>query len=150
MALCNEADINTFLDASKIVVTSGDDADEIRDAEAIVRSQLAGHIDSSVLASWTTPLLTPDLIRGIAGRLVAAFRYRKLVSEDSDGKPSPYAQMLYNEAMSMLMGVVNGDLLIAGVEIAANMGLDSSMFYPNAAANEDVNEAAKFTWSTYF
>ena len=103
--------------------------------ERIIRGYLAGHIPGEEIATWQTPVSTPELIRDIAGRLVAAFRYRKLYSEDVN-EISPYAQNLYTEAINMLNMIVSGELTIVSlvdeelVDLERGAGLSRMHFYP--------------------
>lgn len=154
MALASSADVNVWLDGQKVVTSGGDDTDEQRMAENLIRGYLAGRIPATTLATWTGPTQTPELIRGVAGRLVAAFRYRKLYSEDDTGV-SEYATMLYNEAMSILTGIVNGTIdipeLIGVTTVTTDTSLDRLNFYPNddTPAN-DPDADRHFTWSKQF
>ena len=149
MALCDENDINRFLDGNKVSVSNTDDVDEIRDAEAIIRASLSGVIDSSVMALWLTPSATPEIIRSIAGRLCAAMRYAKLVSEDSE-QLSSFAQSLYDQAMSMLAKIQNGTLIIP--ELATTeLSFDENNYYPTFQTGIDnPNEAPQFDWNRQF
>jgi len=140
MALARLEDVNKFLDESKVIVTDADEDFDQDSAERIIRSYLAGHVLASEIASWRSPSYTPEIIRDIAGRLVAAFRYRKLYSEDVN-EISPYAQQLYDEAIGMLRQIVDGTLSIISltddevVDIEEGSSFSRSMFYPNDDAD---------------
>jgi phage gp36-like protein len=149
VALATTEDVNTFLDESKVYVTDADSEPEQIDAERIIRGMLAGFVDPAQMALWKSPNKTPILIRSVAGRLVAAFRYRKLYSEDVN-EVSPYAQQLYNEAMDILRQIVNGTLSIVDLEsgevvdIEAGASFTGDMFYPGNKQDNDPRTARKF------
>lgn len=136
MPLASLDDVNKFLDESKVLVTDADEEFDQESAERIIRGYLAGHIEPVELASWKSPNKTPEIVRDIAGRLVAAFRYRKLYSEDVN-EVSPYAQNLYNEAIDMLKKVVNGELALVDVttnevvDVLEGASFTRGMFYPD-------------------
>jgi hypothetical protein len=91
-------DINTHLPDDKAkMLDSEDDLLQI-DAARYVRSLLAGMFSSTTLSGWNSPANTPELIRGVAGRIIAAKYYATLYSEDI-ADTSAYAQGLYNFAV---------------------------------------------------
>lgn len=140
-------DINTHLPEDKL---EGDDdnTDKLQiDAARFVRALLAGFIPTATLATWTEPADTPEMIRGIAGRLIGAKYYAIRYSEDGD--VSEYAQILYNEAVTMLNQIRTGELVLLddlGNEInveGANLSEDD--FWPN-----DSTTPPKFTMDQTF
>lgn len=145
MPLIDDDDINVHLPTDKISLEEGDLVEEIKeDIERIIRGYLAGHVDPLEMATWLTPETTPTIIRAIGGRLGAAFVYRKRYSEDSLDDPQ-YAQFKYNEAMSMLQGIIAGDITLdpddpTGIELTADL------FYPN----DPNTDPPKFTMSSRF
>lgn len=148
MSFATIDDVNKFLDESKVLVTDQDEDLDQDSAERLIRGYLASHVPSAELASWRSPGQTPELIRDIAGRLVAAFRYRKLYSEDVN-EVSPYAQELYNEAIAMLRGIITGELTIVNmtdvnVDLQQGSGLSSLHFYPNDDAENEPGQQRKF------
>lgn len=130
MALVDDADVQIHLPADKLQVEAVPDdlAKAKEDSERIIRGYLAGVVPSATLATWTTPANTPIEVRAIAGRLTAALLYRLRYSENSLDDPK-YAQMKYNEAMKMIMDIVEGNMTIAGV---AQNQVDDTYFAPNA------------------
>ena len=145
MAIVDDADIQIHLPADKLKVESIPDdlANVKQDVERIIRGYLAGVFDAATLAAWTTPALTPELIRAIGGRFGAALIYRLRYSEDSLDDPE-YAQMKYNEAMGMLMKVIDGSLVLIGVTDTAAQ-FDNSYFWPN-----DTTDDPKFAMDSVF
>lgn len=129
MPLVSDGDVQVHLPKDKLVIEEiPDDRDAVYlDAERIVRGYLAGVIESSVMALWTTPETTPQIIRAITGRFAAAEVYRLRFGEQSFDDPE-YAQVKYNEAMSLLNAIIAGTLLIDGV---AQTEFDDSYFWPN-------------------
>lgn len=130
MPLVDDADVQVHLPYDKLKVEEIPDdlVKQKLDAERIVRGYLAGVVDADVLALWTTPEDTPSTIRAITGRFAAAKIYRTRFSEIRGGDPE-FAQVLYDQAMDLLMGVIAGDIPIDDVEIGTNF--DNTWFYPN-------------------
>lgn len=135
MAFVDDADVQVHLPYDKLKVEGiPDDRFKVYlDSERIVRGYLAGIVDTAVLASWSTPLLTPETIRAITGRFAAAFIYRTRYSENRLGNPE-YAQNLYNEAMALLMDVIGGNVPIDDVVIGSEF--DNTWFEPNNSSND--------------
>lgn len=131
MPLVNDADVQIHLPVDKLKVEEipDDRARAYEDAERIIRGHLAGVFDPLVLAAWDEPEDTPPEIRAVAGRLAAAKIYRVRYSENSLDDPG-YAQTLYNEAMLMIQGIIDGDIILTGV---TDVGLQFSdaWFAPN-------------------
>jgi len=114
-------DINVHLPTDKIEVDSALYELLQLDAERIVRGYLSGQIASTTLATWTSPASTPELIRAIAGRLVASFWYRERYSEDSLDDPI-YAQTKYNEAIQWLQNIIDGTMLLPDADGEMTIG----------------------------
>jgi hypothetical protein len=123
-------DINTHLPSDKASIADADDDPFQTDVARYVRSLLSGFFPSEVLATWTNPDNTPELIRGIAGRLIAAQWYATLYSEDISGV-SEYAQGKYNEANNMIDRIRNGSMVVVdtnGIPIVIEgVGLDATV-----------------------
>jgi hypothetical protein len=103
------------------------------DADRIIRGYLAGIVAPTTLAAWTSPDVTPEIIRAIAGRFIAAFWYRERYSEDSVDDPI-FAQTKYNEAMAMLQGIISGSIVIVEIPDASpvlGLHFGPENFYPN-------------------
>jgi len=126
------------------------DVDEIPDdkdliylgVERILRGYLAGVVDSTVLSTWTDPDLTPDPIRECAALLSAAEIYRIRFSEGAFSDPER-AQVLYNQGMGILNGIIAGNIVIPSVDTTT---FDSTYFAPNDASTDQ----PKFTMSGRF
>ena len=136
MALATLSDANVHLPADKVVVDTAEFDETQLDAERVIRGYLANYYPASTLALWTNPDATPGLIRSIAGRLIAAFVYRKRYSEDSLDDPM-YAQVKYNEAISLLQGIQNSTIVVEGVEEPTTDRLTNADFWPNNSTKPD-------------
>lgn len=134
-------DANKFLDGTTVAFTDASDAaPEQTSAEQLIRAYLTNRVPTATLATWdiSTPSSVPMLIQEIAGRLMAAFRYRRLMSQNAPDV-SPYAQRLYNEALSYLDGIISGRLSIP--EVPPDQILDTDhllnvMYYPNDSTTD--------------
>lgn len=146
MPLIEDADIQVHLPADKLKVEEiPEELPDVKsDAERIIRGHLAGVFSSAVLSGWTAPNTTPALIRAIAGRLAAALIYRTRYSEDDTGDPE-FAQTKYAEAMALLMGVINGTLVLEEVTAESATQFNANYFWPN-----DTSDAPKFTMDQVF
>lgn len=121
MALASLDDINVHLPEDKLQVDSAQYVPLQLDAERIVRGTLAGYLTPATLAGWDTPDHTPETIRAIAGRLIAAFEYKRRYSEDSLEVPK-YAQAKYDEAINWLNQIKTGLMELAEVTDAPSTG----------------------------
>lgn len=107
----SKTDIQSWLGNDKITVDDANSEKPNIDATRTIKGQLSGVFSSLTIASWADPATTPSIIRGIAGRLAAAFLYRKIYSEETGEIPA-YAQELYNEAVGMLADIKLGNLTV--------------------------------------
>lgn len=135
MPLVDDADVQVHLpaDTLKVEGVPDDRAKVYLDAERIVRGYLAGVIDSAVLASWTTPSDTPEIIRAITGRFAAAEIYRLRFGQGSTRDPE-YAQNKYKEAMDLLNSIIGGQIDVPGV--IEGTGFDNTWFEPTDASTD--------------
>jgi hypothetical protein len=124
-------DVNEFLPDDKLQVTDAELPILGLDADRVIRGYMAGVFLPATIAAWGDPASTPELIRAIAGRLTAALYYKQRYSEDVPDIP-PYAQELYNEAMSLIQGIKDGTIVLGDVtEVTAVGQFTSDDFYPN-------------------
>jgi hypothetical protein len=131
MPLADLGDINQHLPGIAQLTDLTDD-DYQEDAERIVRGYLSNVYSASTIAGWMTPSTTPELIRSIAGRLIAAKYYAAKVSGEV-AEWNEYSDALYKEAISMLESVQSGDLVLTDVAEEPTTGdhITSDSFYPN-------------------
>lgn len=114
-------DVQTHLEEARIRV---DDTDiELLQLEVsrTIKGMLSNTFSATTLAAWDEPANTPEMIRSIAGRLIAARHYIKKLSEEQVDVPE-YGQWLYDNAMLDLNGVINGSLILVEVEEEVNTG----------------------------
>lgn len=132
MALASLDDVNMHLPTDKLEIEQPELDLFGLDADRIVRGYLAGVIPATTLALWASPDATPELIRAIAGRFIAAFYYRERYSEDSLDDPI-YAQTKYNEAMALLQGIIDGSITLVDLDepITTTDRFTADNFYPN-------------------
>ena len=152
--LASVDDVNTHLPTDKINAGENDpqviseiDLIEV-DTARYIRSMLYGTFSQVTLAGWDSPANTPETIRGIAGRLIAAKWYSVRYAEDSD--ESSYAQNLYDEALSMIRDIRSGSLVVLDdtltpIDTAGGTDLTSDDFWPN-----DSTSGPKFTMDREF
>jgi len=137
---CTLDDVRVHLPLDKIEPEWADFERMELDAERIIRGYLSNIVPSTTIAGWDDPTVSdptatgyvPELIRAIAGRLIAAFFYRERYSEDSLDDPV-YAQVKYNEAIALLNGVISGQFVMYDVQPPLDLGerLNSDDFWPN-------------------
>jgi hypothetical protein len=130
------SDVNVHLPVDKLRAQDDDIVNLNVDAQRLIRARLAGTFDvTSIINTWVSPATTPEAIRRIAGKLIAAKFYANLVAEDeADG--SLFAQGLYNDAIAELNDIRTGIETVIGVDGSelANDVLTSTSFYPNDTA----------------
>ena len=117
MALADLDDINEFLPQDKLTATDGNDA-IMRfqiDVDRTIKGYLASVYSLATLQGWADPDSTPAFIRGIAGRLIAAYWYSVRTSEDVPDWNKTYPQRVYNEAMQMLNDIRTGKVVLTDV-----------------------------------
>jgi len=108
----SETDIQAWLAPDKIQVDDANSEKANIEATRIIKGQLVGFFEPLVMESWVDPDHTPEVIRGIAGRLTAAFMHAAIYSEESDREISAYSQWLYSEALIMIAQVEAGTLVV--------------------------------------
>ena len=135
-------DVNTHLPPDKFSATDGNTEITLFqvDVERLIKGYLSGAFSAATLAVWDEPANTPGYIRGVAGRLIAAFYYAKKLSENIPDWDRTYPQRLYDEAMSMLMKVIEGDVILDDVDEVSGGQFSSSFFFP-----DETSTTPKFT-----
>lgn len=137
-------EVNEFLNEEIIQVATGDFDLEGDEAGRVIRAYLSvSHISAATMDTWVDPATTPEIIRSIAGRMIACQVFGRAFSGNAD-EVSPYAQWLYNEAMSMLNGIITGTIVITELPdgVTATSHISEDYFYPNDSA--DALDAVKF------
>jgi hypothetical protein len=134
--LASTEDIQTWLDPVNLRVTDGSTDQFQVEAHNIVKSQLASTYAPTLLYGWASPATTPKLIRGIAGRLVAAYVIRKVYARERAGEGPAYANFIYNEAIKMLTDLRTGAAVLLADDGTVISEQDNTLtsFYPNDTA----------------
>lgn len=146
----NLDDINLHLPDDKADMDDATASGVIQvDITRFVRALLVNTFPATTIAGWDSPTNTPEIIRAIAGRLIASKHYSTIYSEDTDGIPD-LAQQLYNEATMMINDVRAGRLTVidaSGNEVmpSEDLRFSSDDFWPN-----DSTGAPKFTMGQTF
>lgn len=139
-------DINTHLPGDKAKMEDADDDLLQIDVNRYVKSLLSGTFTPVVMSGWSSPGNTPELIRSIAGRLIAAKWYATLYAEDTDAV-SALAMRLYNEAVAMINDIRSGRQTVLDATLipiaTTSVGLEDGDFFPN-------DGAPKFTMTKIF
>lgn len=128
-------DINMHLPPGKAEIEDAEDDLLQVDAFRFIRSKLIGKFATTILALWIDPNSTPEIIRAIAGRLIASKWYAEIYAEDSD-EDAKFAKTLYDEAIAMLMDILSGASIVidptTGEPYPTDTGqLTDASFYPN-------------------
>lgn len=105
--LASLSDINAHLPSNVQIDNSVDDSLQV-DALRLIRGQLVTIFTPAVLVSWDKPDDTPELIRSIAGRLIASKYYARLVSGETGDAEPPYSISLYQQAVGILADIRAG------------------------------------------
>lgn len=97
----------------------------------VVRGYLSGVVDTTVSMGWDSPENTPEIIRVVAAKMIAAEVYFNsasrttlLVAADSIG------QHRYNEAMDILNKILEGLILIDGDVPIDSPNMSELDFFP--------------------
>jgi|SRR5215471_793981 len=109
--LASTDDVNGNLDGEVIEATPDNTALIQLSVARVVRGYLAALVDAATLMAWDSPEATPDIIREIAAKLIAAQLYFVMAARQSFMiDDHNYGQRLYDEAMKMLQGIIDGTI----------------------------------------
>jgi hypothetical protein len=133
--LASLEDINLHLPSTVLQMDSATEDPYQIDAERIIRGYLSNVFSTATLTSWSTPSNTPQLIRSIAGRLIAAWFYASKVGGETPDW-NDYSDQKYKEALDMLAQIRTGDLVLEEVteELTIGDSITSADFWPNDLA----------------
>jgi hypothetical protein len=131
--LCTLDDINAHLDGDVLEADANNTQLVQISVNRVVKGYLARIVDPVVMASWASPDTTPDIIREIASMLCASQVYinyaarTSLILENNN-----FAQRLYDEAMAMLNGIIDGTIPIVGIPPTTESisEMDTNDFFP--------------------
>ena len=126
-------DINAHLPENKAAISDADDDLLQVEAWRLIRAKLSTTFATTTLNTWADPDSTPDIIRTVAGMVIAAKWYAELYAEDSDADAT-FANNLYLQAMDLLNQIATGLIVITddtGEPLVDTSSLSSDDFYPN-------------------
>jgi len=126
-------DINAHLPENKAAISDADDDLLQVEAWRLIRAKLSTTFATTTLNDWADPDSTPDIIRTVAGMVIAAKWYAELYAEDSDADAT-FANNLYLQAMDLLNQIAAGLIVITddtGEPLVDTSSLSSDDFYPN-------------------
>ena len=126
-------DINAHLPEDKAEIEDADDDLLQVEVYRFVRAKLSSAFATATMNTWVDPTTTPEVIRTIAGLLIAAKWYAKLYAEDSTDD-ARYANWLYNQALDLINGILAGNTAVidpGGVVITDSGSLGEADFFPN-------------------
>jgi len=126
-------DINAHLPENKAAISDADDDLLQVEAWRLIRAKLSTTFATTTLNTWADPDSTPDIIRTVAGMVIAAKWYAELYAEDSD-TDATFANNLYLQAMDLLNQIAAGLIVITddtGEPLVDTSSLSSDDFYPN-------------------
>jgi hypothetical protein len=125
-------DINAHLPIGKAQIEDADDDLLQVEAFRFIRARLGGSFAPATMALWTEPDDTPEIIRTIAGLIIAAKWYANLYAEDSLDD-SQFAQDLYNQALALIQSIIDGTVTVIGPdgEPIDGSSFGATSFWPN-------------------
>ena len=137
--LASTDDVNGNLDGEVIEATADNTVLIQLSVARVIRGYLAALVPTTTLMSWSEPELTPDIVREIAAKLIAAQLYFVMAARQSfQIDDNNYGQRLYDEAMKMLQDILDGVIVLPpevvppGEGTMAMSGLD---YFPNSDAD---------------
>lgn len=131
-------DINAQLDDDIITADLNDTALLQTSIARIIRANLSQVVGTSTLYSWSTPGLTPEVIREIAAKLIAGRLYIQKVSRSGQLIPNEhYGQILYQEGLDMLKRVMTGEIAIIDIptDTTASDSITDLDYFPRDATD---------------
>lgn len=124
-------DINTWLPVEVAPATDPNTNLLQIQVARMIRAQLSRVIDPVTMATWISPDETPDTIKLVASKLIAAYHFFNEVKKESFEIPANnFGQIEYNEAMAILQQVITGDIIIPDVIITGTNDLSTADFFP--------------------
>jgi len=128
-------DINAELpseDDSPVIEATEENSDLIQVSVArVVRGYLSPVVDGVTLMSWDEPDATPDPVREAAAKFIASqldFNYAARSSLTIEVRN--FAQLLYDQAMAMLNGIIAGTILLGPTVPTTTASLDIEDGFP--------------------
>jgi len=120
-------DVKAWVEDSKLNPQALDN-DLLNQLEEEIFGRIQAVYDVSV---WTDPSTTPLLIKVIIAKTYAGWLYDKFYSENQ-GVPNQYSQLVKANAEMLIMGILDGTIVVPGVTPVNDPG---PAFYPNDASS---------------
>jgi hypothetical protein len=120
------AEVQSWLDPGKLLLPNNDPLPEEFNQATIVLARLSQVYNT---ATWVDAATTPMLVRVIIAIRIAANRYNKSYSEESDAG-NKYANKLERMAENLLQDLANGILQLTDAE-STNPSANNPIFYPD-------------------
>lgn len=127
MARISIDDVRAWVESTKLSPTALD-IDHLDQLEEEVLSRISSVYDTS---SWVDKASTPRLIQVIFAKTYTGWMYDKFYSENQN-TPNKYAQLLKENAETLIQGIIAGTITIPGTEPTNPVG---AVFYPNDASS---------------
>lgn len=133
-------DINAELPAtgSNTTVVADDDNTSLLQISIarVVRGYLSRVIDTATLVLWASPETTPELVRTIAGKLIAAQLFFNETAKSSlTIEDNSFAQKRYDEAIALLNDIISGEIILEDIVINPVEDLTTLDFFPTDATD---------------
>lgn len=135
-------DINGEL-PTEVVEATGNNTSLIQiNVARLIRGYLRRVIDNGTLLTWTTPELTPETIRLIAAKLIAAQLYfQETAKTTTEISEKSFAQKKYDEAMSLINQIIAGTIDIPDITESPIEGLSDLDHFPRDATGRAFTRA---------
>lgn len=130
MARVTVEEVRALAERTKLTVETLD-TELLNHHEGLILSRLGAQIDAATLATWINPDTTPKLVRTIISYKYFAWFYFRQYSEDVGTTENTYAEKLDASAEMLLMGILDGSIIIP--EVPAN--ISGITFYPTDASS---------------
>lgn len=127
-------DINAHLPAPTGMVVTADNVNAQLlqiSVERVVRGYLSRILTTATMAGWDDPESTPDIIREVAGMLIASQLLLNQISASSLNVDNRnYAQILYDRAIALLNDIIEGSIIIPDVIVDTPESMTDLNFFP--------------------
>lgn len=131
MARITASEAQAWAEPTKLPITSLDAA-LLDQVETQVLGKIRSQIDSTIVSTWVDAATTPKMVRTIIAMFYVAWYYDKMYSEEQEAL-NDYAVLLRAQAESLLVGILDGSLVLEEVPNLVEPGGPS--FYPNDASS---------------
>lgn len=130
--LASTGDVNANLDG-KVIEATSQNSNLIQVSVArVVKAYLSKVVDAETMATWVSPDTTPEIIREVAGKMIAAQVYfNHIIKTSALIDDVHYTQRLYTQAMDILNKIIAGEIDIGqGTPVVPVGSMTMLDFYP--------------------